>query len=145
MTYKMYGALIASLSAVTLMLAANETFARSGAGPRAGFASTHAMSRPPFAQPFRHHRRNNVGTFWPGTGGFFYNPSTGEPIIDATQPPSGDVRYTYTYDVPWDWAHRYPPNVIPSDRPYVPSCPAETVTVPGHGGQEQTVSIMRCY
>ena len=74
-----------------------------------------------------------------------HNPSTGEPIIDATQPPSGDVRYTYTYDVPWDWAHRYPPNVIPSDRPYVSSCPAETVVVPGRGGGEQSVTVMRCY
>jgi hypothetical protein len=144
MAYRMYGAFIASLSVVALMLAANETFARSGAAPRGGFTPTHSISHPAFAQSLRHHRRNNVGIFWPGVGDFSYGPSNGEPLVDATQP-SGDVHYTYTYDVPWDWAHRYPPNVIPSDRPYVPSCPAETVTVPGHGGQEQTVSIMRCY
>ena len=144
MAYRMYRAVIASLGVVALMLAANETFARSGAAHGGGFASTHSTSHPSWARSLRHHRRNNVGTHWPALGGFFYGPSNGEPLVDATQP-SGDVHYTYTYDVPWDWAHRYPPNVIPSDRPYVPSCPAETVTVPGHGGQEQTVSIMRCY
>jgi len=55
------------------------------------------------------------------------------------------TRYTYTYDVPWDWTHRFPPNVVPSDRPYVPSCPTEQVTVPGRGGAEHTVNITRCY
>src|SRR3982074_3806622 len=106
MMYNSRGIEYESLSAVTLMLAANQTFAGSGAGPRAGFASTQTMSGRAIAHAFRHHRRNNVGTFWPGTGGYFYNPLTGEPLIDATQPPSGDVRYTYTYDLPWDWAHR---------------------------------------
>jgi len=140
----MYGAFIASLSVVALMLGANETLARSGAAPRGGVASMHPIFRPSIAHPFRHHRRNNVGTFWPGAGGFFYAPN-GEPITDTTQPPSGDIRYTYTYDVPWDWAHRYPPAVAPSDRPYVPSCPAETVTVLGRDGREQTLNITRCY
>ncbi|MGH9695820.1 MAG: hypothetical protein ACRD5Z_16830, partial [Bryobacteraceae bacterium] len=75
----------------------------------------------------------------------FYAPPTNESMIDATRPMSGDMHYTYTYDVPWDWAHRFPPNVIPSERPYVPSCPAENVTVAGRDGKEQTVSVMRCY
>ena len=101
--------------------------------------------RPPVAHAFRHHRRNNAGLFWPATAGFFYEPSNGEAMVDVPQPASSDVRYTYTYDVPWDWAHRYPPAVELSDRPYVSSCPAETVTVPGRGGTEQTVNIMRCY
>jgi hypothetical protein len=140
----MYGAFIASLSVVALMLGANEALARSGAAPRAGVASAHPVFHPSVAHAFRHHRRNNVGTFWPGAGGFFYGPN-GEPITDAAQPASGDIRYTYTYDVPWDWAHRYPPAVIPSDRPYVSSCPAESVTVPGRDGGERTVSIVRCY
>ena len=65
--------------------------------------------------------------------------------VDGTPPVRGDVHYTYTYDVPWDWAHRYPPAVTPSARPYVPSCPTEAVAVEGRGGQEQTISIMRCY
>jgi len=143
MAYRMYGAFLASLSVVALMLAANETFARSGAAARGGFASTPSSFRPSVAHLLRHHRRNNIGSFWPGDS--FYGPSNGEPLADVTPPASGDVHYTYTHDVPWDWAHRYPPDVTPSDRPYVSSCPAETVTVPGHGGQEQTVSIMRCY
>jgi hypothetical protein len=145
MTYRMYGAFVASLSVVALMLAANETFARSGAAPHGGFTPTHSISRPSFAHSLRHHRRNNAGIFFPAVGDFSYGPSNGEPLVDVPQPTSGDVRYTYTYDVPWDWAHRYPPAVVPSERPYAPSCPMETVTVPGHGGTEQTVTIMRCY
>lgn len=152
MTCKLYGAFLASLGAVALLLPANETFARSGAAPRAAVASTHSISRPSVAQSFRHHRRNRAGILWPafgdgyyGPNGEFYGPSSGGPLADVTQPASSEIQYTYKYDVPWDWAHRYPPMVIPSDRPYVPSCPAETVTVPGHDGGERTVSIMRCY
>jgi hypothetical protein len=150
MTHKMYGALIASLGAVALLLAADPALARPGAAARGGSASTHAVSHPTLARSLRHIRRNNAGGFWPG-GGFFYDPSSGfydpasgEPVAGTTQPTSGDIHYTNTYDVPWDWAHRYPPAVAPSDRPYVPSCGAETVTVPGHGG-EHTVNVVRCY
>jgi hypothetical protein len=143
MTSRRVGALTASLSVVALMLAANETFAGTAAVSHGGVTATHSFSHPSVAQSFRHHRRNNLGTFWPG-GDFSYGPN-GEPVGDVGQPASGDVHYTYTYDVPWDWAHRYPPNVVPSDRPYVPGCGAETVTVPGRGGREQTVNITRCY
>ena len=145
MTYRVHRVLFASLSAVALMLAANETFARSGTVPGGGFTSTHSISRPSVARSLRHHRRNNVGTFWPAVGDSYYGPSNGEPAVDVSQPISGDIHQTYSYDVPWDWAHRYPPAVTPSERPYVPSCPGETVTVSGHGGKEQTVNIMRCY
>jgi hypothetical protein len=145
MTHKMYGALAASLGALALMLAADQTSARPGAAARGGSASTHSISNRSLAfRTFRHGRRNNVGGFWPGDG-FFYDPSSGEPVAGATQPTSGDVHYTYTYDVPWDWAHRYPPAVAPSDRPYVPSCGAETVTVPARDGGERTVNVVRCY
>jgi hypothetical protein len=140
MTYKKYGAFVASLGVVVLMLASNETFARSGSAPRGAFASTHPAFRPFAPHSFRHHRRNNAAVVWPGFGDT-YAPSNGEPVVDATQPTSGNVHYTYTYDVPWDWAHRYPP----AERPYVPSCPAETVTVAGHDGGERTVNIIRCY
>jgi hypothetical protein len=140
----MYWALVASVSVVALMLATNETFARSAAAPRAG--SIPAPSRPAVAQSFRHHPRIRGGTaFWPTAGDFSYDPSNGEPVAGAAPPASNDVRYTYTYDVPWDWAHRYPPAVAPSDRPYVSSCTAEAVTVPGRGGTEQTVNVTRCY
>jgi hypothetical protein len=144
MTHKMHGALIASLGAVALLLAANEAFARPAAGPRGGVAPAHSISRPGFAHSLRHHRRFG-GAYWGADGGFFYEPPAGEAVGDAAPPVSGDIHYSYTYDVPWDWAHRYPPAVAPSDRPYVSSCPAEILKVPGHDGREQTVSIMRCY
>jgi hypothetical protein len=82
---------------------------------------------------------------WPGYDDFGYGSGPyGAPAGEAALQQPADVRTTYTYDVPWDWAHRYPPNVTPSDRPYVSSCPTESVTVPGRGG-EQTINITRCY
>jgi hypothetical protein len=140
----MYKAFIASLGAVALTFAASETFARTGGAHGAGVAAARAIAHPAAARAFRQHRRNFIG---PAVGGVFYGPD-GAPVvdaIDATQPPSNDVRYTYIDDVPWDWAHRFPPNVAPSDRPYVSNCAAETVTVPGRNGTEQTVNITRCY
>jgi len=135
--------LLASLSAATLLLATSNSIARSGGVAPHGVAGAPAAVHPPIAPSARFHRRNSF-VFWPGGGGFFYGAPTSDTYADMGQPLANDVRYTYTYDVPWDWAHRYPPNVVPSDRPYVPSCPSETVTVPGRGG-EQTVNIMRCY
>lgn len=149
MMSRSYGALFASLSAAALLLSPSDSFARpGGAGPH-GVAITAApsgpMARPPIAPSARFRGRNTPWVYWPGGGGFFYdNSGYSQPFADAGQPLSTDVRYTYTYDVPWDWAHRFPPNVVPSDRPYVPSCPTEQVTVPGRGG-EHTVNIMRCY
>ena len=66
-------------------------------------------------------------------------------MVDAAQPVSGAVPSAYSYDIPWDWAHRFPPLVAPSERPYVPSCPTEIVTVAGRDGREQTVNVTRCY
>jgi hypothetical protein len=140
MTHRMHGALIASLSLVALTLGANQTLAQTRAAAHA------RASVPPSVVPsLRHHRGNRLGAFLPATGGFFYDPSTGQAPVDFAQPASRDMHYTYTDDVPWDWAHRYPPNVIPSQRAYVPECPQQTVTVAGRGGKEQTVNIMRCY
>jgi hypothetical protein len=142
MTRKMYGALAASLGVLALALSANAAVAGSGAGPRAAFAAPH----PTFAGSFRHFRRQNgVFTYWPGYDDYGYGPSYGEPIGSAVPPASNDVRYTYTYDVPWDWAHRFPPMVTPSDHPYVPGCHDEAVTVPGRGGAERIVNVTRCY
>jgi len=144
MTYRMYVAFIASLSAVTLMLAANETFAKSGATHRGAFASARSNSPPSVARSFRRHRGRHVGDVWPAVGD--YGSLNGEPLVDITQPIPGDIRNTQAYDIPWDWAHRYPPVVAPSERPYVPSCPTQTVTVPGgRDGTEHTVNITRCY
>lgn len=95
------------------------------------------------ARSFHHHHRGFAGgTYWPGDLG---SGPDGAVIGDTVPPASNDVHYTTTYDVPWDWAHRYPPNVVPSDHPYVSSCPMQTVTVPGRGGQDHTVTITRCY
>ena len=87
----------------------------------------------------------NGGTFWPGDYGDGTYPSGGEPYADVPPQTSQDVHYTTTYDVPWDWAHRFPPNVTPSDKPYVSSCPVETVRTTGRDGSEQTINVMRCY
>ena len=143
MTHKMYGALVASVGAVALLLGASETFARSGAAPHGAFHSAHSISHRSLArQALRRNRGNDGGIFWPGGGFYDDGSSSSEPLADGAQPsPSGDVHYTYKYDVPWDWAHRFPP----AEHPYVPSCPAENVTVPGHGGEQQTVRITRCY
>ena len=145
MTYRMYSALIASLGVVALMLPANEAIARSGAASGRSVASARAMVRGPIAPAFRHHRRFNGGIFWPGDYGDGAYPSGGAPYADVPPQTSQDVHYTTTYDVPWDWAHRFPPNVTPSDKPYVSSCPVETVRTTGRDGSEQTINVMRCY
>jgi hypothetical protein len=136
MACRTYGALIASFGVAALLLASStETDARSGTAPRGTFTSHHPA--------FRHHTRV-PGIVLPGTSGY-YDDAAGAPLAaEIPAPASNDVRYTYTQDVPWDWAHRYPPAVVPSDRPYVSSCPTESVTVPGRGG-DRTINITRCY
>jgi hypothetical protein len=143
----MHGALIASLSLLALSFAANESFARSGTAAIAAPPAAHVRGpavRPAAPLLRHHHRGSRIGAFWPAGGGF-YDPSIGSAPVDVAQPESRDQRYTYTYDVPWDWAHRYPPAVLPSDRAYVTECPQQTVMVAGKGGREQTVNIIRCY
>jgi hypothetical protein len=139
--------LLASLSGLVLILAASEAFAAGpGAAHRGGLAP-HPAFRPGIGRSFGHHRGRNVGAFWPGGGDWVSGSTPGEPGVDVPPPTSGDVHYTYTYDVPWDAVHRFPPNVVPSARPYVPDCTAQTVRVPRREGGEQTasVNIMRCY
>jgi len=143
--YRVFGVFLAFVCAVALLVASNETFARSGAVHAGGFASAHAMSRAPFAHALRHHRRfNNGGFFWPGD---FSNGATpySEPVTAPATTISNEFSYTCTYDIPWDWAHRCPPAVVPSERAYAPKCPAETVTFEGRDGREQSVNIIRCY
>src|SRR4051812_11824028 len=146
MTLRVYVALIAVLSMGPVLPGANEAFARSGAVHGGRVVSPHLSSHPPLANSLRHHRRNHVGGLWPAVGGFWEGPSP--PGLGATVPRrlwmAGHHQRT-TYDVPWDWAHRYPPAVAPSDRAYVPSCPTENVTVSGRDGQDQTISVVRCY
>jgi hypothetical protein len=138
----MYRVSFASLGVVAIILFPSETFAAAGSAHGAG--SRHPAFHPLTSRSLHHHGRNAGGVFWPGDEGY-YGPSGSEPGVEVAQPGTADVHHTYTYDVPWDWAHRYPPAVAPSDRAYVPECPAQTVTVPGRDGTEKTVNIVRCY
>ena len=148
MMYRIHGAFIASLGVAALILAPNETFGGSGAAHGVASASTHSISHPSAARSLLRRRGNNVWAFfWPGAGDFGGSSYGGEPNVDVTPPTSRDIHTTYTYDVPWDAVHRFPPVVTPPQpvfRTYVPGCPAQTVTVPWDDGKEQTVSIVRC-
>jgi hypothetical protein len=145
MMYRVFGALVASLGVAALVLAPDPAFAGSATPHGRSFASTHAASHARGIRPFHNHRGNAI--FWPGLDDSFgYGTPSGEPLAGSALPPaSGDVHYTYQQDFPWDWAHRYPPAVEPSNRPYVSSCPEETKTFTGRDGQDQTVNIIRCY
>jgi hypothetical protein len=146
MTRRVFGALAASIGAIALLLAANQASARSGAA-HAGFSSPHSHPafRPRIAHALKHRRRNGFDGFWSGWGDYSYGP-IGEPGADLTAPASSpDLRATCTYDIPWDWVHRCPPAVAPSERAYVPSCSNEPVTVPGRDGKESTINVTRCY
>nr|WP_315799378.1 hypothetical protein [Bradyrhizobium sp. SZCCHNR1002] len=130
------------------MLSAGTASAGSGAAvaaPVAVAGSGQVVAPAPGVRPFVRHHHRGIRSYLPAAGAFAYG-GTGEPVIQQIpEHTSADVRYTYTYDVPWDWAHRYPPNVVPSDRPYVSSCPMQTVTVPGRRGGDHSVTITRCY
>ncbi|MGY2936682.1 hypothetical protein ACVWZ6_006284 [Bradyrhizobium sp. GM6.1] len=127
MKSRSFGALLASLSAAALLLAPSAGFARPGGTVAHAATPSGPAARPPIAPGARFRGRNTPWVYWPGGGVFYYdNAGYGQPFAETPQPVSNDVRYTYTYDVPWDWTHRFPPNVVPSDRPYVPSCPTES-------------------
>jgi hypothetical protein len=134
MRSKINHVLIVSLSAAALALMTGETFA----GSRGAHVSSHRFA----AHSLRHHHRQQGAFIW-GDGGYFYGPA-GDALLEGV-PLTGDARNSNASDIPWDWAHRYPPAVVPSNRPYVTSCGAETVTVPdGRGGTGQ-VNVVRCY
>lgn len=140
MFHKKCGAFAATLGVLALALIPN---AASAGSPRGAFAAAGPLP----AGSFRHFHRHGGGfTYWPGYfGDYGYAPPYGEAPAAAAPPASNDVHYTYTYDVPWDWAHRLPPMVAPSDHPYVPGCHNEAVTVPGRSGGEHVVNVTRCY
>ena len=146
MVYKKYRALIVSLGAsAALVFAADQAFARSGGVSHGGIAGRHPIARHNnfLHRNFRNNNNFNNGFWaaWPDD--YSYGPPLGEPPL--AQPLPSDIRNSQAFDIPWDWAHRYPPIVTPGDKPYVITCPAETVNVPGHDGKEQTVNITRCY
>uniref|UniRef100_UPI00059F566B hypothetical protein n=1 Tax=Bradyrhizobium sp. (strain ORS 278) TaxID=114615 RepID=UPI00059F566B len=137
---------LACAAAAMLMLSAHAASARSGAVVAAPAAAPVGPGHvvPPAYPPVRHHFRG-PRAYLPAAGAFAYGGYGESAPQQIPEHSSADVRYTYTYDVPWDWAHRYPPNVVPSDRPYVSSCPMQTVTVPGRRGGDHSVTITRCY
>jgi len=157
MTSKASVALVMSLG-VALALSASETFA---APPTAPAASTPAPVVRPLTRAHNPHNARHVGHFRPFIGGPFsgawngWGSWYGPRDVDNVPVVSGDRNYNYTYkfDVPWDWVHRYPPGFFdspamppspPSPIIYTPGCPAQAVTVPGANGAQQTVSIVRC-
>ncbi|MDE2061585.1 MAG: hypothetical protein KGJ00_04180 [Bradyrhizobium sp.] len=149
MKFRIYRILTASLAAMALLLAADQTFAASRGSFHGG---THLGSHR-MAGHFRHHRGRQQGAiFLPGYDigdygygyGYGYGPN-GQAVLDGTQPLPGDVGNSNAADIPWDWPHRYPPLVAPSARPYVSNCGAETQTVPNAHGGTGEVNIVRCY
>ena len=149
MMYKVYVAFIMSLG---VTVASNHAFGASGAAHGGVSASTHSTFHPSLTRSPIHHNRRNRGIFFPAAESFFWD---GQPNVEITPPISGpvsdDINDTYKYDIPWDWAHRYPPSFFASPPAppappvsYVPGCPAQTVTVPGADDKDQTVTVVRC-
>jgi hypothetical protein len=91
--------------------------------------------------------------FGGGPYGDQFNGEVAPPISGPIGPTSNDINYTYKQDIPWDWAHRFPPGYFGSPAQpsssapamaYVPGCARQTVTVPGADGKDQTVNVVRC-
>jgi hypothetical protein len=156
MISKVRAALVTSLG-VALAFASSQALAQGAPGVRP--APIHSTVRSAVAHHHHIGRNDNhrigrdVGTFFPG--GFFWGSSNMQPNVEVAQPLSapitGDIHYTYKYDVPWDWAHRYPPSFFasPPEPPAPPmayrsGCPAQAVTVPGADGKDQTITVVRC-
>ena len=162
MMYKLYAAFLMSLG-IALALASGQAFG----GPRAGHsgvsASTHSTAfHRSFARSHRFGRNfgRHRGDFFPGDffwGGPFddqFNGDVAPPISGAIPGPTpNELNYTYKQDIPWDWAHRFPPGYFGSPAQpsspapamaYVPGCARQTVTVPGADGKDQTVNVVRC-
>ena len=93
-----YGALLASLSAAALLLASSDSFARPGGAPHGvvAAAAPPAAARPPIAPGARFRGRNNgfntPWVYWPGGGGFVYDPyfRTDQRGLTAAELPAED-------------------------------------------------------
>jgi len=149
MTNRAYTAFVTFLG-VTVSLASNQAFGGSGATPGGASVPAPSIFRPSVTRAPHHHIGRNTGAFFPGAGGFFVGPSAGQPNVEVTQTITDGI-YTCTYYLPWDWVHRCPPSFFagppePPPPPVVHStgCPAQTVTVPGADGKDQTVMMLRC-
>jgi hypothetical protein len=151
MMCKVRAAFIMSIG-VALALASNQALGQSGA-VRVGSA-VHPTVHPSVNRAIHHRNVRNRRAFFPTTGAFFSEPSNVLPNAEVAHPVgpiSGDFNYTYKYDVPWDWAHRYPPSFFasPPEPPapplvFHPGCAAQAVTVPGTDGKDQIINMVRC-
>ncbi len=144
-------AFIASLGAA-LILGPNVSYGRSGAASGRNSVSMYSASytsgmrsrvHAPLSSRRDRGQRNAGWTLWPAADGFYginqsLPPSNVEPNVDVTRPISEHV--TYTYDVPWDAVHRYPPVIR-----YASGCRSQTVTVPRGDRGKQSINIVRCY
>ena len=151
MMYKVYAAFLVALG-IVVTVASNQAFGGSRAGHGGVSASTHSPFHRSFAR--MHHHGRNRGDFFPGDffcGGDFSGPYD-QPYSDVAPPISGPISNDKNqFDIPWDWAHRYPPGYFgstpESSSPpvaYVPGCAKQIVTVPGADGKDQTVNVVRC-
>jgi len=151
--YKVYSAFIMFVG-VALTAASNQAFGGSGAAHGGIAASTHPTTfRPSLVRfPNRHFGRDR-GNLFPAVGGVYWGPTDGQPYAEGTppitRPMSGEINHTF--DIPWDWAHRYPPGFFGSpfatSAPpvaYSPGCATQTVTVPGADGKDQIINVVRC-
>lgn len=114
MVRKVSAAIIVSLG-VALVPIANQAFAGSARAllPVAAWGTYGGLSVGPYGGL-------NIGPYSSPFAGLY---------VDAN-------RFTCTYDIPWDWAHRCPPIANPPEPPLAPaarapSCAPQPVTVPG--------------
>lgn len=151
MMNKAYVAFITSLS-LAIGLASNQAFGAGAptAAPSASSPSVRSGVHPGMRPS--HHNRGNTGAFFPGWGWWPSGPSNIQPNIDVMPTITGGPSYRCTLDIPADWAHQCPPSLFasppepppPPPVPYELGCPAQTMTVPGADGRDQTISIVRC-
>jgi hypothetical protein len=142
---------------LAIALAAGQALAASVGAPGASAPSVRAAHSGSHPSVMRSPHRNgrHRGAFFPTTGGWYWGPSepsNGEPNVGVTETVVGGPSYTCTLDIPWDWPHRCPPSLFASPPepppppiiPYERGCPAQSVTVPGADGKDQTITIVRC-
>jgi len=135
MVRKVSAAVIVSLG-VALVPIANQAFAGSARTllPIGAWGSYGGIGGGPYGGL-------NVGPYGGLNPGPYSGPFTGL-YVDVN-------RFTCTYDIPWDWAHRCPPIANPPEPPLAPaarapSCVPQNVTVPGSDGKDQTITMVRC-
>ena len=126
MVRKVSAAIIVSLG-VALVPIANQAFAGSARAllPVAAWGTYGGLSVGPYGGL-------NIGPYSSPFAGLY---------VDAN-------RFTCTYDIPWDWAHRCPPIANPPELPLAPaarapSCAPQPVTVPGVTEKIRRLPLLR--